>query len=80
MREPFIEFDDFDHLEFLIVDRRVVEEIVEIRLSSVEDWREDHLLFQGRQTHFFVHDRDNFDECTCRHIHDFNQEHQIVET
>ena len=48
MREPFIEFDDFDHLEFLIVDRRVVEEIVEIRLRSVEYRREDHLLFQRR--------------------------------
>jgi len=48
MREPFIEFDNFDHLEFLIVDRRVVEEIVEIRLRSVEYRREDHLLFQRR--------------------------------
>jgi len=77
--KPLIQLDDFDHLNLLIVNRRVVEEVVEVLLGSVEDWREDHLLFQGRQTHFFVHDRDNFDEGTCRHIHNFNQEQQVVE-
>jgi len=35
--KPLIEVDDLDHLNLLIVNRRVVKEIVEVLLGSVED-------------------------------------------
>jgi len=35
--KPLIQLDDFDHLNLLIVNRRVVEEVVEVLLGSVED-------------------------------------------